>query len=101
MVKAIRAYLEAWLLPFGLSVLATAFVAGATSKQSTSAAGTWLLVVLAVQAALFIGFSVRLWRRLGSHAQGATRVVFFVLHSVIQAGLAAATAFASLVLFNR
>jgi len=101
MEKAIRAYFAAWLLPLSVSVLATAIIAGSTSKLSASAAGSWMLVAMAIQALAFVGFSLRLWRRSGAHVQGATRVVLFVLHSVIQVGLAACMAFATLVLFNR
>jgi hypothetical protein len=101
MGTALRLCFTAWLVPLGLGFVATALIAGSTSKLGASAVGPWMMAAIALQLLFFAGSSVRLWPRLGAQVQAATRLIVFVLHTIVQLGLAAAMAFCTLVLFNR
>lgn len=98
---ALRHCVVAWILPLGLGFVSTAVIAGSTSKLGASAVGPWMMAAIALQLVYFAGSSVRLWPQLGAQVENATRIGLFVVHLAVQLALAAAMAFATLVMFNR
>lgn len=101
MLKVLRAAFLAWLLPLGLAFVATGIIAGSTSRLGASAVGPWMMGTMGLQLLFFAAGSRWLWGRLGLELTGGSRIGVFVLHSLVQAGLAVTLVFATLVLFNR
>ena len=99
--KAVLLCIAATIVPLFAGIVATAIVAGSTSKLGASAVGPWLVGLLVVQLGLFAGSSAVLFKLLGPLVAGAGRAGLFFVHVVVQLGLLGLLAFVSVVVFNR
>lgn len=101
MGTALRFCFLAWILPLVIGFLSTGIIAGSTSKLGASAVGPYMLLAVLLQFCFSAGASFLLFKRISSILQGGPLIGLFVVHCLVQLGLFAVVAFASLVLFNR